>query len=1030
MEARTPGARLVRLAVAVLLAALVAGPAAAQYFGRNKVLYEDFDFRVLRTEHFDVYYYPELEPVVGEVGRMAERWYARLSSAFDYQLSERKPIILYANPSDFQQTTVSGGLIGQGTGGFTESIRNRVVMPLTDVWADTDHVLGHELVHVFQFDLAGALLREAPAGPGLQLPLWIIEGLAEYESQGRRDPQTAMWLRDALVHDYLPGTRQLDRDARLSPYQFGQAFWAYVAGRWGDESVARLYALLQRLSIDQAFREVLGESPERVFEAWREAIALAYRPVVLERYAPGAQARRVLTEDASRSTLNIAPSISPDGRLLAFLSTRDLVSIELFLADARTGEVLDKLLSADADPHFDALRFLDSAGAWSPDGERFAFVVLAEGDNALAIVDVGTRRVVRSIPIEDVGGVTNPAWSPDGRFLAFSGSIGGKSDLFVVEVATGELRQLTRDPYADLQPAWSPDGERIAFVTDRGPGTDLDELRYGPMRLAFVDPVSREIELLATLDADKSMNPQFTPEGGSLLFVSNPEGISDLFRLDLETGAVTRLTRLQTGVTGITELAPAMSVAGDTGDVYFSALENGSWNVYALDPARVEEGPIETGIPYAGLLPPVDSFEDTVVARYLARPRSGLPPRGEEWEVTDYRPRFGLEYVGPATIGIGSDRYGVGAGGSVSLFFGDLLRRHQLGVGLQGGQTTEGLGTTFGGQVVYLNQANRFQWGGLVARTPYLTGGTTVRSGTVEVDGTPVSATEFQQFIELVTIDQVAALAQYPLSLNRRIEGELGVSRYGFDRVVDRAVFSGNTLLFSERSDVGAPDSFNLYRGAVAFVGDTSYFGFASPIRGQRYRLEVGTTSGDLSFQTALADWRRYLFARPVTFAFRAMHFGRYGTDADSPRLAPLFLGDWALVRGYGVDSFRASECTVVPGISSCPEFDRLLGSRIGVVSAEVRFPLLGTEQFGIFEAPYVPTELGLFVDGGVAWTADEEPELTFDRDSTERVPVFSTGVTLRTVLGGVLPLELYYAFPLQRPDQGAEFGFFISPGW
>jgi hypothetical protein len=87
-------------------------------------------------------------------------------------------------------------VLGEGTGGVTEGARRRVVMPMAATLGDTDHVLGHELVHAFQYDLLG---------PNIEgLPLWFIEGMAEYMSLGPRDSQTAMWLRDAAIENRLP----------------------------------------------------------------------------------------------------------------------------------------------------------------------------------------------------------------------------------------------------------------------------------------------------------------------------------------------------------------------------------------------------------------------------------------------------------------------------------------------------------------------------------------------------------------------------------------------------------------------------------------------------------------------------------------------------------------------------------------------------------------------------------------------------------------------------------------------------------
>ena len=161
------------------------------------------------------------------------------------------------------------------------------------------------------------------------------------------------------------------------------------------------------------------------------------------------------------------------------------------MADARTGKIERKLVSANADPHFDALRFIDSAGDWSPDGEKFVFTVFAEGDNELAIVDVNSGRIERNIDLDEVGAISSPSWSPDGQYIAFSGLNGGVSDIYRLDIETGAVEQLTNDKFADFQPTWSPDGTKIAFVTDRGSNTDFDDLRYSQPQIGFVDVLSR-----------------------------------------------------------------------------------------------------------------------------------------------------------------------------------------------------------------------------------------------------------------------------------------------------------------------------------------------------------------------------------------------------------------------------------------------------------------------------------------------------------------------------------------------------------
>ena len=150
--------RLRRPAKQLAICGLILGlgsPAAAQYFGRNKVRYRAFDFQVLKTAHFDIYFYASEREGVDVAARLAERWHTRLEQLFEHRLTGRQPLILYGSHADFEQTNVIPDELSEGTGGVTEPIRRRIVLPLAGPIDESDHVIGHEIVHAFQFDVTG-----------------------------------------------------------------------------------------------------------------------------------------------------------------------------------------------------------------------------------------------------------------------------------------------------------------------------------------------------------------------------------------------------------------------------------------------------------------------------------------------------------------------------------------------------------------------------------------------------------------------------------------------------------------------------------------------------------------------------------------------------------------------------------------------------------------------------------------------------------------------------------------------------------
>jgi Tol biopolymer transport system component len=1019
--------RLLRTTVVSVLVFLVLSPLAhAQYFGKNKVQWEKFDFKTLRTEHFDIYYYDQEADVVNDVGRMAERWYARLSRVFNHSFT-RKPIVLYANAADFQQTTTTTELIGQGTGGFTDPFMNRVVLPLTGDYAENDHVLGHEMVHVFQFDVASTMNNNRRRFNLEQMPLWIVEGMAEYFSKGRIDPLTSMWVRDATVHNRLPDIRQLTRDPRFFPYRYGQSVMAYIGGRFGDEAVIRYFLAAGMNGIESGVDRALGISAKQLFTDWRESSRELYNPVVIDR--PATTSKPLIgAERGQRGSLNVGPAYSPDGRYIAFLSTREIFDIDLFLADAHTGQVIRRLVSSDRDAHFEALRFIDSAGTWSPDSRRLAFVVFEKGDNFLGVVDVESRKIDH-IRVPGLDAINNVAWSPDGQTIAIAGQTSGVSDLFTYNLETKAVRRLTNDKFADLQPSWSPDGRTIVFVSDRGTNTVLQNLAFGEMAVSTIDVQSGSVTTLPLFQNARHINPQYSPDGRSLYFVSNPEGVPDVFRYTFDGGRIERLTHVQTGVAGITDMSPALAVASRTGDIAFSMYEDDNYNIYKIAAPQTGSAVSTTTVadaPRAAQLPPLRGTGSTITD-YLNQPAAGLPPENARFQETGYTPSLHLAYLGPPTLGAGVSSYGVGLGGSISAYFSDVLGYHNVGLAIEGGGSSGygSIGDQIGAQLLYLNQRHRFNWGATASHLPYVTGFTSTGVG---VSPGGVVSDVYQQRIDILRFDEASAIAQYPFSTTRRIEGSAGMQHQSQKSEVRTFYVIGDQIIDETRTNLGNDLSLTLGRASVAFVGDSSVFGFLSPVRGTRYRYEVESLTGDLKFQTALADWRKYWFMRPVTLAVRGLHYGRYGTDAENSLIYPLFLGNGDLVRGYDSSSINVARECVTPTGSICPVFDRLIGSKIAVASAEVRVPLFGTREFGIATG-FLPTELAGFVDVGTAWNAGESPKLKYATNTNERVPVVSVGVAARILLA-YIPLEFYYAKPFQRPDAGWQFGFNIIPGW
>jgi Tol biopolymer transport system component len=796
----------------------------------------------------------------------------------------------------------------------------------------------------------------------------------------------------------------------------------------------------QGVPYPDAFQRILNLPLNEIGEDWQTAIRRSYLPLLAERQEAREAGQPLITRTTRGGRINLAPSLSPDGSRLIFLSELGNLDVEMHLADAATGEVVRRLVrGANLDPHFGSLRFIASAGTWSPDGRRFAFSALRQGRDVIVVLDVERARVEREYPVEDVGEIANPSWSPDGRTIAFSGLAGGISNLYLLDLESGAARQLTDRPFADLQPAFSPDGRTLAFVTEAGGGANLEQLHFTGYRLALLDLESGDTHFVPTTDAPgpNNTNPVWTRDGEGLFFVSNRTGIPNVYRVELATGALSRLTDLFGGVSGISELSPSITAARDADRLLFSAFERNGYNIYSISDAGALAGSaivehelaaMETVVALTALFPPIPRPEEATfnrVAAAIEDPLTGLPSSATatEFAIRPYRPRLSLDWLGQPQVGVsvGGGTFGrSGVSGGVAGIFSDMLGRHTLFGAVQ----AQGQFDEIGFSSIYLYQRTRWNYGLAAQRIPFVF--PAFRQGLVDEE-------TFRREVLRVRLfdNRLQGFAQYPFSRVQRLEFGAGVRRLSQDvqffrqdfRIDDRGQIIGASPVQDGRE---GGETFNMVEASAALVYDNTLFGFTSPFMGQRYRFEISPVFGGLQFLQATADYRRYFSARPFTLAVRGLHFGRYGRDAEI--FGDNFVGFPFFMRGYAPGDVE-DECRANP--DECAA-EQLLGSRIGVANAELRFPLITQLALGTGGIRLPPVEGFLFGDAGVAWRSGTSP--VFRRGlaadpQNERPFVTSVGAGARVNLLGLFILETVYVNPLDRA-RGWHWQFALQPGF
>lgn len=1022
---------------ALFLVSVLGNTAFAQYFGQNKMRYKSLKFNVYETPHFRLHYYLNDDDLVRKFAKESEIWYEMHQQVFKDTFLRKNPIILYNNSPEFQQTTTISGEIGVGTGGVTEAFKQRVVMPIAQINHNTRHVLGHELVHAFQYRVlieGGDSTRLESIG---NIPLWMIEGMAEYFSIGKKDAFTAMWMRDAYINNDIPSLRAMTENMnRYFPYRYGQAFWSFIGSTYGDTVIMPLFKQTAMVGYEMAIRRVFGYDAQTLSNLWRNSLIenIGKLPVDTNAKPVG----KMILGQRNAGRMNVSPAISPNGKYIAYLSEQDLFSIDLFLADAQTGERIRKLSSRLTNSDIDEFSFIESAGTFSPDSRKFAYSVFSKGKSKLMIIDVESGKTLGLHEMGDLVEFANITWSPNEDVVAFSGLKDGKSDIYLFNLNTKELRQLTDDVYSDYQPTFSRDGKKIAFSTDRLTLESNSRSVDIPLHLAVYDLEKNELQNIDIFPGANNLNPQFSSNDQYLYFLSNSDGFRNMFRYEFSSGKVERLTNLFTGISGITEYSPALSISNED-DIVYSYYRSNSYTIYNAKPSEfspLEVDPTRVDFTAALLAPEVSRGVDIVNAN-LNNFNVFQRISDEQIVSVPYEPNFKLDYLANSGVGmsIGS-RYGAGLSSGIQGMFSDILGHNQIFAAL----SVNGEIYDFGGQVAYINQKSRINWGAAISHIPYL------GLGLEPVLDTYVIRT-FQQ--------QIEAFGSYPFNRYHRFEVGSALARYSYR--IDRwsqGYYSGYSFRENISRDdanqlgLGTFNPFSIVQTNASFIGDNSVFGIAAPLQGFRYRVGVEKYLGDFDFMAYSVDLRKYNRYKPVTIAGRVYTYIRDGKDEGA--LYPLYIGYPNLIRGYE---------SISRGMAGGFNFEKLIGTRVAVANLEVRIPFTGPEKLTLFKSNMLFTDLNFFIDAGLAWNSGDNIKFKNKIDAVGtkpvldssgnpildsngnplnqtmyediRIPAISAGISLRINLFGAMILEPYYAIPFQRTDvKFGTFGLNFAPGW
>ncbi|MBI2187224.1 MAG: PD40 domain-containing protein [Acidobacteria bacterium] len=923
------------LAAIGVAAAILLSPAltAAQtpyipYFGKNQIRYDNFRWQIYTTDHFEIYYYPEIEQHLERVASYAESAYQHISSELKYDLAFKIPLILFKTSSEFQQQNVIPGAAQEGVGAFAEPTRYRIVMPMDEPPDLLYRLIVHELTHQFEFDIIPtSLIRRS-------VPLWVNEGLSDYMT-GIWRPIDLMTVRDAAVADIIPKMSELEGYTNVGSvrmiYNLGHAVFEFIESRWGKEGI-RQYLFSLRKSVigggEDAYMEAFRLTPEEFDQEFDKYLKDRFKPF-RDKERPADYGRN-LAPDPEESPLIGALSIepSPSGDLIAMVTgNRRDREYDIVLVSARDGAII-RNLTKDFDQDY-GFEFIITPGmrfnnvpwlSWAPSGDRLAYFVRREKWRTLILQNVLTRDIEDRLELRTVDDPESPDISPDGTKVAFAALQGGVGDIFVVDLATRELTNLTKDGFADSGPTWAPDGRSIVYVARISGNEKLFRLDMATGQKTQLTFGTHDDAAAQFLDADTLVftstatdpNQPIEPE------VARNGNIHNIWTLSLKTGELRQYTDALGG-----NASPVVLRAGEKQEprIAFVSYYKGEYELHVLD----RRDPIATAASADfGAPGPVIDFQAPLTHTLIAdnKRRKGT----FEKMFIDGRP--------PVNVGVTSS--GDVFGGS-AVTFSDVLGDKQFSFYAASISQYRTMAFSF------FNAARRFNFSlqGF-SQTSFFYG---ALEGVFYDPAFSGLFLDRDLAVATRTVRGGTAFGIWPIDRYRRVELFGGLLQY-------REEFNDPSLEAYSAEFQQQQFGRELFRSGtyiplgVNFVQETTVFREFGPLAGNTVRLsyEVAPNIGDtLGRQTADIDARYYLrLGGTGLLALRAKGFKSWGGAPDFT-----YFGGNSEMRGYEYLEFLGSEATFLNAELRFPFIEAML-TPIGILGGVrgVLFANMGGARF------------------------------------------------------------------------------------
>ncbi len=899
------------------------------YFGKNRVHYDTFKWHIYTTDHFEIYYYPELEQHLERVAGYAESAYQHVSTELKHDLPFKVPLVLFKTHAEFQQQNVAPGEVPEGVAAFAEPQRDRMVLPIDEPPDQLYRLITHELTHVFEFDIIPrSLVRRG-------IPLWVDEGLSDYMA-GVWSPLDLMTIRDVAVADTVPKMTEFEEYGGFSNprvvYNLGHAVFEFVESKWGKEGIRQFIFALRKSVIgggNSAYEEAFRIKADEFDQQFEKYLKDRFKPF-RDKERPVDYGRDLAPSPRKTSfpaVFSIEPSPSGDLFAVAAANRKD-GELDLVLVSTKDGQVIRNLTPGfDKDRGFEYFAYPTARWnavpwmSWSPVGDRIAYFVRTEKQRSLLLQNVVSGKTEGRFELKEVDVPESPDFSPDGKKIAFSALKNAIGDIYVLDTESGVVTNVTKDDFADYAPTYAPDGKSIIYIA-RVSGNnklfrlDLDsgkktQLTFGTHEDAAPQFLDRETLVFASTAVDPSK--PITPD------VARNGNIYNLWTLSLTSGSLKQFTDTLTGNLSVVPLVRD----GVAGQVAFVTYYRSEYGIHTLTPKE----PISTvASSDFGEPGPIIDFQ-APLAHTLVKDNARRKGKFEKLFL-DGRP--------PINVGVtsGGDLFG---GSEVT--FADVLGDQQFNLFVASISRYRTLAMSY----VNLSRRVQFALQGF-SQTEFFYGNLDnlfYDSGFLLDRGDAIATR---------TTQGVSAFAIYPFNRYSRVE--LGAGYVHYNEEFDDPGLEE----YSRQYQIQRYGREILRQGSavpltLAYVQEDTVFREFGPLAGSTARLSytIAPSLGDsLSFQTVDGDVRWYQrLAGSGLLALRLRGFKSWGDNPDF-----FFFGGNSELRGYdylqmsGTEGFFANAELRFPLIEAMLTPVGVLGGLRGVF-----FTTIGGARFG--EQPF-----------------------------------------------------------------------------